>query len=189
MPWPKILGAIHWTKISGQHFNSNLLTRPAWEYLRISESVRVFKRLWSYLKAKETLLWLCCPCYCCWIQLENHSHTVDKSLLAHNFVRSKWYGNLCWTIPIKNRLSWQFPLKKLCFVAFQGSFLELILMMFYMNVFYLPILKKVVGQYKMWNEVVFWFTQFMYYSVNLHAIVDTMSIIGKRQRFWYLSIR
>ena len=29
-----------------------------------------------------------------------------------------------------------------------------ITMMFYMNVFYLPTLKKVVAQYKIWNEVV-----------------------------------
>ena len=35
------------------------------------------------------------------------------------------------------------------------------LMMFYMNIFYLPTLKQVVGQYRIWNEIVFWFTQFM----------------------------
>ena len=33
------------------------------------------------------------------------------------------------------------------------------------NVFYLPTLKQVVGQYKMWiNEVKFWFTQMTFYK-------------------------
>ena len=45
-------------------------------------------------------------------------------------------------------------------------------------------LKQVVGKYKIWNEVVFWFTQFMYY--NVYTIVDTMTIIRKPQRFWHL---
>ena len=45
--------------LTGQHFNSNLLSRPAWEYLRISESV------WKYLKGSE-VTWkqkrLSCAC-------------------------------------------------------------------------------------------------------------------------------
>ena len=32
-------------------------------------------------------------------------------------------------------------------------------MVFYLNVFYLPVLKQVIGQYKMWNDVMFWFSQ------------------------------
>ena len=38
------------------------------------------------------------------------------------------------------------------------------LMMFYLNVFYLPTLKQVVGHYKSCNEVMFWFTQMMCYD-------------------------
>ena len=46
-----------------------------------------------------------------------------------------------------------------------------------------PTLKQVVGQYKIWNEVVFWHT--LVYPIHviqcLHAIVDTMPIIRKPQ--------
>ena len=35
-------------------------------------------------------------------------------------------------------------------------------MMFYLNVFYVPTLKQVVGQHKMWNEVKFCFTQIFF---------------------------
>jgi len=35
-------------------------------------------------------------------------------------------------------------------------------------VFYLPTLKLVIGQYKMWNQAVFWFTQMMYYNVLVY---------------------
>ena len=38
------------------------------------------------------------------------------------------------------------------------------LMMFHLNVFYLPVLEQVVGQYKMWNEVMFWFSQIIIYN-------------------------
>ena len=37
-------------------------------------------------------------------------------------------------------------------------------MMFHLNVFYLPVLKQVVGQYKMWNDVMFWFSQIVIYK-------------------------
>ena len=82
----------------------NLLSRPAWEYRRISECV------WKYLKASE-ITWKqkrfsCSACvFLAVVAVElnwtNHPHTVDKSLLTQDFVRRKWYGNLCWTIPIK----------------------------------------------------------------------------------------
>ena len=49
---------------------------------------------------------------------------------------------------------------------FKNRFWNVMLMMLYMNVFYLPTLKQVVGQYKIWNEVVFWFTQFVYYTCS-----------------------
>lgn len=48
---------------------------------------------------------------------------------------------------------------------FKDRFWNIMLMMFYLNVFYLPILKQVVIQYKMCNQVMFWFTQMMCYNV------------------------
>ena len=44
------------------------------------------------------------------------------------------------------------------------------LMMSYLNVFYLPTLKDFVGRYKLWNEVMFWFTQMMCYNVYIPLI-------------------
>ena len=49
----------------------------------------------------------------------------------------------------------------------QGLFWNTMLMMFYLNVFYLPTLKDVVGHYKLWNEVMFWFTQMICYNVYI----------------------
>ena len=46
------------------------------------------------------------------------------------------------------------------------------LMMFNLNMFYLPTLKQVVGQYKLWNEVMFWFTQIMYYNVYVPLLIQ-----------------
>ena len=45
------------------------------------------------------------------------------------------------------------------------------LMMFYLNVFYLPTLKDVVGHYKLWSEVMFWFTQMMCYNVYVPLLI------------------
>ena len=45
------------------------------------------------------------------------------------------------------------------------------LMMFYLNVFYLPTLKDVVGYYKLWNEVIVWFTQMMCYNVYIPLFI------------------
>ena len=42
---------------------------------------------------------------------------------------------------------------------FKDHFWSVMLMMFYLNVFYLPVLKQVVRQYKMWNDGMFWFSQ------------------------------
>ena len=53
-----------------------------------------------------------------------------------------------------------------------------------MNVDYLPTLKQVVEQHKIWNEVVF-LVYPIYVRQCLHAIVDT--IIRKSQRFWYFN--
>ena len=45
------------------------------------------------------------------------------------------------------------------------------LMMFYLNVFYLPTLKQVVAHYKSCNEVMFWFTQMMCYNVYIPLLI------------------
>ena len=47
------------------------------------------------------------------------------------------------------------------------------LMMFRLNVFYLPTLKQVVGHYnlKSCNEVMFWFTQMMCYTVYISLLI------------------
>ena len=37
-------------------------------------------------------------------------------------------------------------------------------MMFHLNVFHLPVLKQVVGQYKMWDDVMFWFSEMIIYK-------------------------
>ena len=54
---------------------------------------------------------------------------------------------------------------------FQDRFWNIMLMMFYLSVFYLPTLKQVVGQYKMWNQVMFWFTQMMCYNVYIPLLI------------------
>ena len=54
------------------------------------------------------------------------------------------------------------------FSGVRGRFWNTMLMMFYLNVFYLPTLKQVVGHYKSCNEVMFWFAQMICY--NLYPI-------------------
>lgn len=54
---------------------------------------------------------------------------------------------------------------------FKDRFWNIMLMMFYLNVFYLSILKQVVIQYKMWNQVMFRFTQMMCYNVYTALLI------------------
>ena len=49
-------------------------------------------------------------------------------------------------------------------------FWNIMFMMLYLNVFYLPTLKQVVGRYQMWNEVKFWFTQMALYNICIPLI-------------------
>ena len=44
-------------------------------------------------------------------------------------------------------------------------------MMFYLNVFYLPVWKKVVGLHKMWNDVMFWFSQIIFYNAYILLLI------------------
>ena len=48
---------------------------------------------------------------------------------------------------------------------------NIMLMMFYLSVFYLPTLKQVVGQYKIWNEVMFRFTRIICYNVYIPLLM------------------
>ena len=52
---------------------------------------------------------------------------------------------------------------------------SLMFVMFYLNVFYLPVLKQVVGQHKMWNDVMFWFSQMIFYNAYIPLLIRQAS--------------
>ena len=52
------------------------------------------------------------------------------------------------------------------FSRVRGTFWNAMLMMFYS-----PTLKDVVGHYKLWNEVIVWFTQIMCYNVYIPLLI------------------
>ena len=54
---------------------------------------------------------------------------------------------------------------------FKDQFWNIMLMTFYLNVFYLPTLKQVVMQYKMLNQVMFWFPQMVCYNVYIPLLI------------------
>ncbi|RMX53518.1 hypothetical protein pdam_00025659 [Pocillopora damicornis] len=47
--------------------------------------------------------------------------------------------------------------------------------MFYLNVFYWPVLKQVVGQHKMWNDMMFWFSQMIFYNAYIPLLIRQAS--------------
>ena len=53
----------------------------------------------------------------------------------------------------------------------KDHFLSLMFMIFYLNVFYLPVLKQVVGQYNMWNDVMFCFSQMIFYKAYIPLLI------------------
>ena len=57
------------------------------------------------------------------------------------------------------------------FSRVRGLFWNVMLMMFYLNVFCFPTLNDVVGYYKLWNEVMFWSTQMMCYNVYIPLLI------------------
>ena len=65
-------------------------------------------------------------------------------------------------------LAWTFRFASL---RFKDRYWNIMLMMFYLSVFYLPTLKQVVGQYKIWNEVMFWFTRMICYNVYIPLLM------------------
>ena len=62
---------------------------------------------------------------------------------------------------------------------FKDRFWSLMLIMFYLNVFYLPVLKQVVGQHKMWNDVMFWFSQMIFCNACIAVLVRQASDVGE----------
>nr|XP_058964125.1 uncharacterized protein LOC131790893 [Pocillopora verrucosa] len=58
---------------------------------------------------------------------------------------------------------------------FNDHFWSLMFVMFYLNVFYLPVLKQVVGQHKMWNDVMFWFSQMIFYNAYIPLLIRQAS--------------
>ena len=62
-------------------------------------------------------------------------------------------------------------------------------LMFYLNVFYFPTLKDFVGHYKLWNEVMSWFTQMMCHSVYIPLLYKARYVQRRRvMRFMHFLI-
>ena len=53
----------------------------------------------------------------------------------------------------------------------RGRFWNITFLILYLNVFYLLTLKEAVGQYKMWNEMKFWFTRMTFYNIYIPLII------------------
>ena len=53
------------------------------------------------------------------------------------------------------------------------------LMMFCLHVFYVPTLKQVVIQYKLWNQVMIWFTEIMCYNVYIPLLIRQANDVEK----------
>ena len=68
---------------------------------------------------------------------------------------------------------------------FKDRFWNVMLMM-YLNVFYLLTLKQVAIQYKMWNQVMFWFTQMMCYNVYIPLLIRQANDVEEKLALRYL---
>ena len=60
------------------------------------------------------------------------------------------------------------------------------MLMMYLNVFYLLTLKQVAIQYKMWNQVMFWFTQMMCYNVYIPLLIRQANDVKEKLALRYL---
>ena len=69
---------------------------------------------------------------------------------------------------------------------FKDRFWNIMLMTFYLNVFYLLTLKQVVMQYKMLNQVMFWFTQMMCYNVCIPLLIRQANDVEENLALRYL---
>ena len=68
---------------------------------------------------------------------------------------------------------------------FKDRFWNVMLMM-YLNVFYLLTLKQVAIQYKMRNQVMFWFTQMMCYNVYIPLLIRQANDVEEKLALRYL---
>ena len=49
-------------------------------------------------------------------------------------------------------------------------------MMFYLNVFFFPALKQVVEHYKMWSDMIFWFSQMIFFNVYIPLLIRQANV-------------
>ena len=139
-----------------------------------------FESVWQCLKPPESVIkWnrLYCTCILlhCW---EFTKHVWKGLLLFQDQNDKRKYGDLDWT---RSRIGSHdnFVKTKDILSRFKEHFCIVMLMMFcmYLNVFYLPVLKQVIGQYKMWNDVMFWFAQIIIYKQEEQYVLTTVQEI------------
>ena len=104
---------------------------------------------------KWNRLYCTCILLHCW---EFTKHVWKGWLLSQDQNDKRKYEDLAWTRPRIGSHD-NFVKTKDILSRFKDHFWSVMLMMFHLNVFYLPVLKHVVRQYKMWNDVMFWFSQ------------------------------
>ena len=49
-------------------------------------------------------------------------------------------------------------------------------MMFYLNAFFFPALKQVFEHYKMWSDVIFWFSQMIFFNVYIPLLIRQANV-------------
>ena len=73
------------------------------------------------------------------------------------------------------------------FSRVRERFWNMRLMMFYLNVSYVPTLRD-VGHYKLWNEVMFWFTQIMCYNVYIPLLIRPGTLYVQKCRLMRIKL-
>ena len=130
-----------------------------------------FESVWKCLKPPESVIrWNRLYCTCILLALLRiHGSTFGRrvSCLPKTCPRSKWQKEV-WgsrlNITGQGLALDSFVKTKDILSRFKDHFWSVMLLMFHLYVFYLPILKQVVGQYKMWHDVMFWFSQMFFYT-------------------------
>ena len=138
-----------------------------------------FKSVWKWLKPPESVIkWNRLYCNCIFLHCWEFTKHIWKGLLLFQDQNDKRkYGDLDWT---RSRIGCHdnFVVKtKDILSRFKDHFRSVMLMMFHLNVFYLPVLKQVIGQYKMWNDVMFWFAQIIIYKQQEQYVLTTVQEI------------
>ena len=104
----------------------------------------------------------------------NKSFALSKNSISYSYCCLLLAASMGTTIEqYRSRIGCHnnFVKAKDAFSGVRGRFWNTMLMMFYLNVFYLPTLKHVVGHYKSCNEVLFWFAQMMCYNVYIPLLI------------------